>query len=68
MWLLMFCLLDSCCSTVTVSLLTLHLRMCQPRSMLLTPNIALLLLPSCSQCMLRLSLAPTARLSATVTC
>ena len=46
MWLLMSCLLDSCCSTVVVSFLTLHLHMCKPRSMLLTPNIALLLLPS----------------------
>lgn len=43
MGLLMSCLLDSCCR-MTFSLLTLHLHMHQPRSMLLTPNIALLLL------------------------
>ena len=44
MRLLSSCLLDSCCSTMTFSLLTLHLHMCKPRSMQLTPNTVLLLL------------------------
>jgi hypothetical protein len=44
MWLLMSWLLDSCCSTIKNSLLTLHLHMRQRRSMQLTPNIVLLLL------------------------
>ena len=44
MWLLISCLLHSCCSTMAFSSLILHLHMCQLRSMLLTPNIVLLLL------------------------